>query len=201
MADLPAGWVARESSSHPGRVYYYNAATQESKWDRPVAEPRTVRASHILVKHAGSRRPSSWRQATITLSKAEALAKLEGLRAAIVGGQRRFEQVAQEESDCSRCVRAVHMPRDARAYTRRTYACVHGVCERHRAVVTVTVTWAHRRPSSAASSAASAWCSTAVLFGMGQSPTPRLRPLPRPLQCEARRRPGAVWARADAEAV
>ena len=63
---LPAGWVERESSSHPGRVYYFNLATQESVWDRPTttaaaAEPRSVRASHILVKHAGSRRPSSWR--------------------------------------------------------------------------------------------------------------------------------------------
>lgn len=123
MADLPAGWVARESSSHPGRVYYYNAATQESVWDRPVAEPRTVRASHILVKHAGSRRPSSWRQATITLSKAEALAKLEGLRAAIVGGQRRFEQVAQEESDCSRCVRRTSRATRARTRGARTHAC------------------------------------------------------------------------------
>lgn len=27
---LPPGWVARESSSHPGRMYYFNTATGES---------------------------------------------------------------------------------------------------------------------------------------------------------------------------
>jgi hypothetical protein len=62
-----------------------------------------VRASHILVKHAGSRRPSSWRQSVITISLDEAVAKLRGLREAIVSGRERFEDVARRESDCA-CV-------------------------------------------------------------------------------------------------
>jgi peptidyl-prolyl cis-trans isomerase NIMA-interacting 1 len=37
-----------------------------------------VRASHILSKHRGSRRPSSWREENITRTKEEALAIIEG---------------------------------------------------------------------------------------------------------------------------
>lgn len=85
------------------RVYFYNERTRESVWEKPSAQPSTVRASHILCKHAGSRRPSSWRQANITMSKTEAIAKLQGIRDSIVSGGKRFEDIAQVESDCSRC--------------------------------------------------------------------------------------------------
>ncbi len=60
----------------------------------------SVRCSHILVKHAGSRRPSSWRCPTVTLSKEAALARLAAFRAEIVAGTRSFESIAQAESDC-----------------------------------------------------------------------------------------------------
>ena len=66
-----------------------------------TALPPQVRCSHILVKHVGSRRPSSWRCATVTLSKDAALAKLQGLRAQIVSGAATFAAVAGVESDCS----------------------------------------------------------------------------------------------------
>ena len=69
-----------------GQHYYLNVYTKESQWDRPdkAADPGSagngktegpdeVQCSHILVKHAGSRRPSSWREQNITRSKAEAL--------------------------------------------------------------------------------------------------------------------------------
>ncbi len=104
---LPAGWEARESRSHPGRLYYTNAATGATQWEvptapaAPAAAASEVRVSHILVKHAGSRRPSSWRQATITCSKEEASAKLKAIRDDIVAGRRTFEDVARVESDCS----------------------------------------------------------------------------------------------------
>ena len=38
-----------------------------------------VRASHILVKHRESRRPSSWKEEKITRTKEEALEILEGV--------------------------------------------------------------------------------------------------------------------------
>ena len=99
MEPLPPPWIQRESSSHPGKSYFYNPHTDESVWERPSGG--SVRASHILVKHAGSRRASSWRAETITCTKADAIAKLTALRASIASGAQRFEDVARVESDCS----------------------------------------------------------------------------------------------------
>lgn len=62
--------------------YFFNSETKESTWEAPsgIAEeqikqlpgahllvtdgklPDKVRASHLLVKHSGSRRPSSWKE-------------------------------------------------------------------------------------------------------------------------------------------
>ena len=64
-----------------------------------------VRASHILVKHIGSRRPSSWRCEVVTLTKEQALAKLAAIRASIVAGTAAFADVARVESDCSSAAR------------------------------------------------------------------------------------------------
>jgi len=103
-APLPDGWAARVSSS-TGRTYYVCAATGATQWELPTAPagplPSTVRASHLLCKHTGSRRPSSWREAVITRSKQEAIDKLAGLRARIASGAASFEDLARAESDCS----------------------------------------------------------------------------------------------------
>ena len=96
-------WLERVSSK-TGKPYYFNTATGESVWERPADMPSSseaVRASHILVKHVGSRRPSSWRCPTVTLSKEEARLKLEGLLSMVVSGARSFEEIASVESDCS----------------------------------------------------------------------------------------------------
>ena len=80
MSDnLPEGWVTRTSKS-TGKTYYFNLQTNESQWDKPSggAKEGKVRASHLLVKHNESRRPSSWRQDKITRSKDEALEILKG---------------------------------------------------------------------------------------------------------------------------
>ena len=55
--------------------------TQESTWEHPEPAPRAdkVRASHLLVKHKDSRRPSSWKEDNITRSKEEALEILDGM--------------------------------------------------------------------------------------------------------------------------
>lgn len=104
----PAGWTGPHSSrSHPGRVYYVCTATGEAQWDAPgaavasAAGPAQVRASHILVKHAGSRNPSSWRCPHVTCTKEEAITKLLGLLELVTSGRETFESVAARESDCS----------------------------------------------------------------------------------------------------
>ena len=80
-----AAWQVRFSNSRK-LPYFYNTQTSQSVWDPPAglsqaqiqalpgarqylapaggakAPEGQVRASHILAKHMGSRRPSSWRQ-------------------------------------------------------------------------------------------------------------------------------------------
>lgn len=70
--------------------------------------PEQVRVLHILKKHVGSRRPSSWRCAKITISEEEAKAELEELISILdeVKGDPKelratFEELAKTESDCS----------------------------------------------------------------------------------------------------
>ncbi|ETV82913.1 hypothetical protein H257_04686 [Aphanomyces astaci] len=60
-----------------------------------------VRASHLLIKHRGSRRPASRLSDNITRSKEEAIEILLGLRAKIASGEARFEDLAVQYSDCS----------------------------------------------------------------------------------------------------
>ena len=65
-----------------GKTYWLNPHTKESQWERPTGPVSTgdamVRASHLLVKHRDSRRPSSWRQENITRTRDEALDILMG---------------------------------------------------------------------------------------------------------------------------
>ncbi|KAJ0405386.1 hypothetical protein P43SY_000265 [Pythium insidiosum] len=151
--ELPKGWKQVESKSRPGKVYFLHLKTGEKTWklahvhakERELRhkaaalasahkagkqDGEKVHAYHILVKHAGSRRPSSWRQETITRSKDVAFAKMEGIRDKLIARQKErpevgagaggtcvvleltratgvqalrelFEEIAKEESDCS----------------------------------------------------------------------------------------------------
>ncbi|KAK5079098.1 peptidyl-prolyl cis-trans isomerase Pin1 [Lithohypha guttulata] len=60
-----------------------------------------IRAAHLLVKHNGSRRPSSWKQANITRSKDEAIEMLRGYESQIKSGEKSLGDLAMSESDCS----------------------------------------------------------------------------------------------------
>ncbi|KAI0785327.1 hypothetical protein BC629DRAFT_510644 [Irpex lacteus] len=60
-----------------------------------------VRASHLLVKHRDSRRPSSWREENITRSKEEAIELLKGYQAQIGGDPTKFAELASRYSDDS----------------------------------------------------------------------------------------------------
>jgi len=105
MSEVPEGWEERVSKSS-GKTYYLNLLTKESQWEMPM-EPAVgfsegkVQASHLLVKHRDSRRPSSWRKDEITISREEALEILEGYEKQIKSGERKFVDLASEFSDCS----------------------------------------------------------------------------------------------------
>lgn len=101
-APLPDGWEMRTSRS-TGMSYFLNMYTKKSQWERPEApaDPGEVRCSHLLVKHAESRRPSSWREENITRSKEEALELLKGYRKQIVANDASFADLAAKYSDCS----------------------------------------------------------------------------------------------------
>ncbi|KAF3424984.1 hypothetical protein E2986_08612 [Frieseomelitta varia] len=133
MADeeLPAGWEKRLSRSTVSALiftflkihdvilirqhYYLNVYTKESQWDRPDKPadpsgnnkgdgPEEVQCSHLLVKHSGSRRPSSWREENITRSKEEALELIKcrtSIILLIVSGKATFADLASKYSDCS----------------------------------------------------------------------------------------------------
>ncbi len=115
---LPAGWVQKESKSHAGKIFYFNKATGETTWDKPDASndnefgggaEETVQVLHILKKHRGSRRPSSWRVQNITQTKDEAIEQIKHIRAMIDeeysktgfnGAVNLFKSIARRESDC-----------------------------------------------------------------------------------------------------
>jgi NIMA-interacting peptidyl-prolyl cis-trans isomerase 1 len=107
--DPPPGWEIRYSKSRPGMGYYYNPITKQSLWEYPHEEIDNeqnqhndqVRVRHILVKHSGSRRPSSHRQAAITRTKTEAIEMIREYQGQIMKGEFTFEQLAREHSDCS----------------------------------------------------------------------------------------------------
>ncbi|WVQ85665.1 hypothetical protein IAT38_007831 [Cryptococcus sp. DSM 104549] len=127
-----SGWEIRFSNSRQ-LPYFYNPEKGTSTWEPPSdlnpeqipqlpgaakylggggAKPASgakdgqVRASHILAKHSGSRRPASWRSDNITISQDEAtsiiekhIEYLQSLPAADLA--REFAKIASTESDCS----------------------------------------------------------------------------------------------------
>ncbi|KAI5287862.1 protein kinase ssp1 [Ascosphaera aggregata] len=117
---LPAGWEIRHSNSK-NLPYYYNATLEQSRWEPPDdadtellkaymrehyaarAPPQEgkIRARHLLIKHSGSRRPSSWREANITRSREEAIAILKQHEQRIKSGETTLQDLALTESDCS----------------------------------------------------------------------------------------------------
>jgi peptidyl-prolyl cis-trans isomerase NIMA-interacting 1 len=60
-----------------------------------------IRCAHLLIKHEGSRRPSSWREAKITRSKNDAMATIKDYEAKIRAGETSLGDIAVTESDCS----------------------------------------------------------------------------------------------------
>jgi peptidyl-prolyl cis-trans isomerase NIMA-interacting 1 len=137
MSSLPQGWEERLSKSHAGRSYYVNKYTGETTWDLPT-EPamdnrsklEQVQCLHILKKHAGSRRPSSWRCTMIIQSKEESVQQITRIRAqleqilsqqgyeAMLG---KFKEIAAVESDCSSAERGGDLGKFGRGQMQRAF--------------------------------------------------------------------------------
>ncbi|KAI4314768.1 hypothetical protein L6164_027644 [Bauhinia variegata] len=64
-----------------------------------------VRASHILIKHQGSRRKASWKdpegRVINNTTREAAVSQLKDLRDEIISGKVKFEDIASRFSDCS----------------------------------------------------------------------------------------------------
>mmetsp|Transcript_7142 Transcript_7142/g.12520 ORF Transcript_7142/g.12520 Transcript_7142/m.12520 type:complete len:168 (-) Transcript_7142:203-706(-) len=108
--ELPEGWEAVESSTNPGNTYFFNEYSRAARWEKPPSDlrlPSSVKASHILLKHKGSRNPVSRRTSTaITRTAEEAVQQLQEFqdqisRAGKTGEVAKFHEIAKEVSDCS----------------------------------------------------------------------------------------------------
>ena len=107
-SSLPEGWIEKVSSK-TGNPYFFNTKTGESQWEPPTLG-EAVRVRHILQKHTGSRRPSSWRCPNVTQSKDEAIQIILKFQSqieeaiqngGIEAGDQMFSTIAKTESDCS----------------------------------------------------------------------------------------------------
>merc|ERR1712048_1465095 len=89
-----------------GELSSKDAAEEPAAKKQKTGEPDKVQVLHIIRKHSESRRPSSWRQPTITCSKAEAASFLGDLRGMLAKHRdpaelkKKFEELASEHSDC-----------------------------------------------------------------------------------------------------
>ncbi|MBW0506878.1 hypothetical protein O181_046593 [Austropuccinia psidii MF-1] len=104
-ADLTAEQIMKLSGAH----FLHGAVASQGPGAALIDEGR-VRASHILIKHCQSRRPSSFRQAHITRTKEEAIEILKGLQSELkliedakdlAKLKEKFSTLAEEYSDCS----------------------------------------------------------------------------------------------------
>lgn len=70
-----------------------------------MATANQVRASHILIKHEGSRRKASWKDpeglVIRNTTRDSAVSQLQLFRNDIISGKAKFEDVASRFSDCS----------------------------------------------------------------------------------------------------
>lgn len=72
---------------------------------KPTTTTGQVRASHILIKHQGSRRKASWKdpegRVIMNTTRDSAVSQLKSIRDDIVSGKAKFDDIATRLSDCS----------------------------------------------------------------------------------------------------
>jgi hypothetical protein len=106
---LPPDWVPLPSASHPDQVYYYNVKSRVSQWSRPEPrpDPASVRARHILIKHAQVKNPVSKGANPGPVSRApeDGLRLIEELHQQVMADPSKFADVATKHSECNSYVR------------------------------------------------------------------------------------------------
>ncbi|EXC35377.1 Peptidyl-prolyl cis-trans isomerase Pin1 [Morus notabilis] len=82
-----------------------SSAKKKTKMSSSSSGNNQVRASHILIKHQGSRRKASWKdpegRVISNTTRDAAVSQLKSLRDDIVSGKAKFDAVASRYSDCS----------------------------------------------------------------------------------------------------
>lgn len=93
------------AGSDPNKLKEYMAKYHSQAAIDPVASSNglgeKIRASHLLVKHKDSRRPSSWKESNITRTKEEAMSIILAHEARIRSGASSLAELAVSESDCT----------------------------------------------------------------------------------------------------
>jgi hypothetical protein len=46
---LPHGWIVKQSSTYPDRVYYFNVNTGNSTWEAPTLKSELVRSIRVIL--------------------------------------------------------------------------------------------------------------------------------------------------------
>ncbi|KAJ3690589.1 hypothetical protein LUZ61_019753 [Rhynchospora tenuis] len=96
---------AKKPRPNHGPHHHKPGHERRSKPDTSSSSNRVVKASHVLIKHQGSRRKASWRDpdgVRISATTREAaVERLQQIREEIESGKIRFEDAATEHSDCS----------------------------------------------------------------------------------------------------
>jgi len=104
--------LAFGSPSAPAFTFSCEGAGVKRDRESGGGGPVTIRASHLLVKHRQSRRPSSWKEEVVTRSPEEARAAVEAMRSQIVADAAArgvgpaalaaaFSEAAARESHCN----------------------------------------------------------------------------------------------------
>nr|POE60440.1 peptidyl-prolyl cis-trans isomerase pin1 [Quercus suber] len=72
---------------------------------KTITMTNQVRASHILIKHQGSRRKASWKdlegRVIMNTTKDSAVSQLKSIRNDIISGKAKFDDLATRLSNCS----------------------------------------------------------------------------------------------------
>ncbi|TYJ14286.1 hypothetical protein E1A91_A10G107800v1, partial [Gossypium mustelinum] len=90
------------STNHHHHHHHYHKKKSKMSSSSPANQ---VRASHILIKHQGSRRKASWKdpegRVISNTTRDAAVSQLKALRDDITSGNAKFGEVASRHSDCS----------------------------------------------------------------------------------------------------